>query len=233
MSSIVEIPDLRNRTGVFQDREEAGLYLAKALEEFRGQDAIILAIPSGGVPIGLTVRSYLQLPLDLLIIRKIPIPGNPEAGFGALSLEGDMVLNEGLVHRLRLSSREIEEEAELVRMELERRNHLFREDRPWPRLKGRIVIMIDDGLASGYTMMAAAIMVRRHDPSQIIVAVPTAPLQTLERIETYVDKIVCLNIRTESRFAVAESYRNWYDLSSEEVLYLLRKHGLIGMGDAK
>jgi predicted phosphoribosyltransferase len=92
-SSIIENPGLRNQTRVFQDREEAGVYLAKALEELRGQDAIILAIPSGGVPIGLVLKSYLQLPFDLLIIRKIPIPGNPEAGFGALSFEGDMVLN--------------------------------------------------------------------------------------------------------------------------------------------
>ena len=227
-SSIIENPGLRNQTRVFQDREEAGVYLAKALEELRGQDAIILAIPSGGVPIGLVLKSYLQLPFDLLIIRKIPIPGNPEAGFGALSFEGDMVLNEGLVHRLRLTTKEIEEEAELVRIELERRNHLFREDRPWPDLKDRTVVLVDDGLASGYTMMAAAIMVRKRDPDKIIIAVPTAPLNTLEMIETYVDKIVCFNVRNESHFAVAESYKNWHDLSREEVLALLRQHGLIG-----
>ena len=124
-----------------------------------------LSWPSlGGVPVGLAVSSRLGLPFDLLIIRKIPIPGNTESGFGAVSLEGDMVLNDPMVRMLRLSPREIFELAEPVHEELRARNRIFREDRPWPDVRGRTVIIVDDGLASGYTMMTAARMVRRRRP---------------------------------------------------------------------
>ncbi len=227
IAKIIENQAFRDKEEVFQDREEAGTYLAKVLEEFRGRAAIILAIPSGGVPVGLAIASYLDLPFDLLIIRKIPIPGNPEAGFGALNLEGDMILNEPMVRRLGLTPEEIEQLAQPVKEELQQRNRLFRENRPWPELKGRIVILVDDGLASGYTMMTAATMVQRHSPALIVAAVPTAPLHTVEMLSRYVDIIICPNIRTEPYFAVASAYRNWYDLNREEVISLLKKHGLI------
>ena len=129
---------------------------------FRTTDALVLAIPSGGVPVGLVVSSRLDLPFDLLIIRKIPIPGYTESGFGAVSLEGDMVLNEPLVRELGLSPEEIEVLAEPVQEELQARNRIFRENRPWPELAGKTVILVDDGLASGYTMLAAVRVVRRH-----------------------------------------------------------------------
>lgn len=126
----MKIPKLRDRYGVFQDRREAGEYLARFLERCLGEDAVVLAIPSGGIPIGLAISKYLDLPLDLLIIRKIPIPGNPEAGFGAISLEDDMVLNQPLVKMLKLSAEDIEELSKPVRRDLEERNRLFRENRP-------------------------------------------------------------------------------------------------------
>jgi putative phosphoribosyl transferase len=223
-ATIIEDQRFRNRTDVFKDREEAGAYLAQSLESFRGKDAIVLAIPSGGVPIGLTIAFHLNLPFDLLIIRKIPIPGNTEAGFGAISLEGDMMLNDPMVRMLGLTGREIEELAKSVREELAARNRIFREDRPWPELKGKAVILADDGLASGYTMMTAARMVRKREPEKIVVAVPTASLHTIRLVAEEVDMIVCPNIRTGSYFAVADAYRNWYDLSREEVVDLLRKH---------
>jgi putative phosphoribosyl transferase len=223
-ATIIEDQRFRNRTDVFKDREEAGAYLAQSLESFRGNDAMVLAIPSGGVPIGLTIAFHLNLPFDLLIIRKIPIPGNTEAGFGAISLEGDMMLNDPMVRMLGLTGREIEELAKSVREELAARNRIFREDRPWPELKGKAVILADDGLASGYTMMTAARMVRKREPEKIVVAVPTASLHTIRLVAEEVDMIVCPNIRTGSCFAVADAYRNWYDLSREEVVDLLRKH---------
>lgn len=209
------------------DRDEAGEVLARSLENFRGQNAIVLAIPSGGVPIGLAISSCLGLPQDLIIIRKIPVPGNTEAGFGAVSLEGDMILNESIVKMLGLSAEEIETLAEPVRVELKFRNHIFREDRPWPDLKGRVIILADDGLASGYTMMTAARMVRRSGPERIVVAVPTASLSTINLVAQDVDMIVCPNIRTGSYFAVAEAYRNWHDLSKEEVIGMLKRHNFL------
>lgn len=223
-ATVIENPGLRNKLGVFEDRQEAGELLARALESFRGNDAIVLAIPSGGVPIGLAVATHLDLPFDLLIIRKLPIPGNPEAGFGAISLEGDMVLNHSMVRMLGLSNEEIEEQAESVRKELKARERIFRRNRPQANLRGRTVILTDDGLASGYTMMAAVRMVRRQKPQEIVVAVPTASLHTIDLLAREVDRIVCLNVRTGSYFAVAEAYRNWYDLSRDEVCDLLKKH---------
>jgi hypothetical protein len=138
-ANVIDDSILRNRTGVYRDRDDAGVQLALALEPFREQDAFVRAIPSGGVPVGLTVSSRLALPFDLLIIRKIPIPGYTESGFAAVSLEGDIVLNEPLVRELGLTPEEIEQAAKPVQEELLARNRIFREDRPWPDLAGRIV----------------------------------------------------------------------------------------------
>ncbi len=226
-AAIIEDPDLRNKSFVFEGRVEAGEHLARMLQQFRGKDAIVLAIPSGGVPVGLAVSSYLELPFDLLIIRKIPIPGNTEAGFGAISLEGDILLNKSMVKMLGLSKEEIDELAEPVRAELQSRNRIFRESRPWPELKGKIVILADDGLASGYTMMTAVRMVKRRGPSMVVVAVPTASLSTAKLLAPEADMIVCPNIRSGYSFAVADAYKNWYDLSKEEVVGLLREWGLL------
>ncbi len=224
-ATLIEDLRLRNRTRIFEDRNYAGEFLARSLESFRGSDTIVLAIPSGGVPIGLIISSHLNLPFDLLIIRKIPIPGNSEAGFGALSLDGDMILNDSMVNMLGLSGEEIEELAKSVQDELRMRNHIFREDRPWPKLDGKTVLIADDGLASGYTMIAAARMVRRWKPKKIVVTVPTASMQTIDLVAKEVDIIVCPNVRsTGSYFAVADAYRNWYDLSKEEIVDLLRMH---------
>ena len=223
-ATIIEDPSLRNKYGVFRDRHEAGNALARSLESFRRKDAIVLAIPSGGVPIGLAIAARLNLPIDLLIIRKLPIPGNLEAGFGAISLEGDMVLNQAMVRMLSLRDDEIEEQAESVREELKARERIFRGNRPGADLKGRTVILTDDGLASGYTMMTAVRMVRRQKPKEIVIAVPTASLQTIDLLAKETDQIICLNVRTGRYFAVAEAYRNWHDLSREEVVDLLKAH---------
>ncbi|MFB3763789.1 MAG: phosphoribosyltransferase [Methanotrichaceae archaeon] len=222
-AAVIDDPKLRNRSFIFEDRENAGQHLAKMLEQFRGKDAIVLAIPSGGVPVGLAVSSYLDLPFDLLIIRKIPIPGNTEAGFGAVSLEGDMLLNDSMVKMLKLSDEEIKELAKPVKEELAARNNIFRQGRPMSDVEDKIAILVDDGLASGYTMMAAAQMVYRRNPAMIVVAVPTASLNTIELLSDYVDMIFCPNIRSGYSFAVADAYRNWYDLSREEVVDMLKE----------
>jgi len=224
---IVDSDELRDREAVFVDRQEAGKVLAELLAGYRGSDAIILAIPSGGVPVGLVVAEHLGLPVDLLVIRKIPIPGNTEAGFGALTMEGDLLLNDLMVAQLGLAPDEIERLAAPVRAELDVRNMLFREDRPFPELAGRSVLLVDDGLASGYTMLAGVRLVRRHGAAETVVAVPTAARRTVERLAPEVDRIVCPNIRSGQTFAVAAAYRNWYDLSRAEVLDLLRRQGLI------
>jgi putative phosphoribosyl transferase len=226
-AAIIEDQRLRNSVGIFDDRDEAGIYLARSLENFREKNAIVLAIPSGGIPIGLAISSRLKMPLDLIIIRKIPIPGNTEAGFGAISIEGDLVLNDSIIKMLGLNNNEIDDLKKQVEEELKIRNQIFRENRPWPDLNGKVVILVDDGLASGYTMMTAVRMVKRYNPEKIVVAVPTASLSTIELVANDVDLIICPNIRTGSYFAVAEAYRNWYDLSWNEVVDLLKKHNFL------
>ncbi|MDM7935821.1 MAG: phosphoribosyltransferase family protein [Methanothrix sp.] len=222
---IVEDPGLRDRVRVYEDRAEAGEDLARHLMQFRGSGAIVLSIPSGGVPVGLAVSSILGLPFDLLIIRKIPVPGDPESGLGAVGLEGEAVLNEQLVRSLGLSPMDVEELAEPVREELYARNRIFRGSRAWPEVGGRSVILVDDGLASGYTMLAAASVVRRRGPERIVVAVPTASASAVRMLSQHVEMIVCPNIRSGYIFAVADAYRRWHDLERSEVLGLLRSHG--------
>jgi len=229
-ATVIENSRLRNRTGVYLDRDDAGEQLAEALQLFRGKDSIVLAIPSGGVPVGLVVSSRLGLQFDLLIIRKIPIPGYTESGFAAVSLEGDLVLNEPLVRELGLTQEEIELLAEPVKEELLARERIFREDRPWPELAGRTVIIVDDGLASGYTMLAAVRAVRRRNPSQVVVAIPTASASTIQLLASQVETIVCPNIRSGRSFAVADAYLNWYDLERTDVINLLKSHRFLANG---
>jgi predicted phosphoribosyltransferase len=184
---------------------------------------LILAIPSGGIPIGLKISQDLGLPLDLMICRKIPIPGNPEAGFGALSFEGSLFLNEPLVKELRLTREEIRKLSAPVLEEIRHRNRVFRGDRPFPDLRGKIVILVDDGLASGYTMMASINFVKGREPSRVVAAVPTAPESSVQLISDQVDEVLCLNIRRGFFFAVADAYDQWHDLTDGEVVELLKQ----------
>jgi predicted phosphoribosyltransferase len=214
----------KNRGSLYEDRFQAGEYLAQMLSPaYQGDPhGIVLAIPSGGVPVGLVLSRRLQMGFDLAIVRKIQIPGNTEAGFGAMTQEGDVFLNRELLAGLRLSQEEVERQKEAVRDELERRNRLFRGSRPFPDLTGRTVLLTDDGLASGYTMVAAATMVRNKQAARIVVAVPTAPLRSLHTIAPLADEIYSPHIQDRGgSFAVAAAYRNWRDLSSEEVVRLV------------
>ncbi len=220
---IFEKKELRGKNYVFKDRVEAGRVLAEMLEpEYEAaQDSIVLAIPSGGVPVGLQVRRKLNCPFDLIIVRKIPIPHNPEAGYGAVTLEGGVFLNEELVSRLKLTPSQIENHISRLKRELEERNILFRGRKPLPDLSGKTAILVDDGLASGYTMMASIHSAKNRGAKQIVIAVPTAPPETIDKIEPMVDAIYCPNVRDKIFFAVADAYEHWYDLRREEVLDLL------------
>lgn len=218
-----EIKENRNRQFVFKNRNEAGKVLGLMLAPEYGdaKDVMVLAIPSGGVPVALAVRERLKCAFDLVIVRKVQIPGNPEAGFGAVTQEGSVFLNEKLLSELRLTPDQIEKETKKVEAELDTRNQLFRGGKPFPDLKHKRVILVDDGLASGYTMMASLFEVRKKAAAEVAVAVPTAPLGSIRRIENAADDIYCANIREGPFFAVAGAYEDWYDLSQEEVLNLL------------
>lgn len=219
---ITEDRALRDRIHVFRDRDEAGRLLADLLTHRCGGTTFILAIPSGGVPVAAEIAARHSLPIDLLIVRKIQIPGNPEAGCGAVGPDGTVALNEPLVHRLGLSADVIGRQTSLARESIETRNRLFRKKRAYPSLRNRHVILVDDGLASGYTMLAAVRFVRNREPDRIIVAVPTASERTALSIAAEIDELFCLNVRRGLPFAVADAYRNWYDLGKEDVLGLLQ-----------
>jgi predicted phosphoribosyltransferase len=223
MGRLIEEISLRNKFHVFEDRAEAGRLLAKKLIQYRDSGGIVLGIPSGGVPVAREIAVALNLSMDLMIVRKLQIPYNPEAGFGAIAPDGEVILNEQLLYQLGLTEDEIRAQAELAKEVIRRRNQVFRNGRPLPYLKDRIVILVDDGLASGYTMLAAVRFVKKRAPASIIVAVPTASGRTVELILPDVDELVCLNVRHGISFAVADAYRNWYDLSDEEVLSIIGK----------
>ena len=223
MTKIIEMEELRNKNYVFRDRVHAGELLASKLKPYVGKDSIVLAIPSGGVPIGSTLAKELGLQMDLLIVRKLPIPYNTEAGFGSMSWNGEVKLNEKLLEQLELSDPEIDSIIRDVKSELDKRMEMFRGNKPFPELKGKTAIIVDDGLASGYTLLAAISSVKKLSPARIIVAVPTASKNAVDLLAPYVDEIFCLNIRETKIFAVADAYQEWHDLTQQEVLKLLGK----------
>ena len=223
MAQIIEDKNLRDKTFVFQDREDAGKRLSEYLLDYRSTDSIVLAIPAGGVAVAKEVKDVLSHPLDLLIVRKIQIPWNPEAGFGAINLDGYVLFNEDLLRHLSLPERVITSQVEKTRETLKKRNLLFRGGRDFPSLKDKTVILVDDGLASGYTMIAAIEFAKKRNPSKIVVAVPTGSHKTVKKISSFVDDLYCLNIREGYPYAVAEAYRNWYDVSDEEVLRIIKE----------
>jgi len=222
-SKIREVKEFREQHHVFKDRTQAGEILASMLQaddDFE-EAGIILAIPSGGVPLGVTMSEMLGLPLELLIVRKLQIPGNTEAGFGAMTLDGSIFFNEPLLAQLHLTDAQIEMEKNRVAEELEKRNRRFRKGRLFPDLTDRTVILVDDGLASGFTMSAALHMARNRGARERLVAVPTAPRNTIVRLLPELDRIYCANIRSTPYFSVAAAYQQWYDLSEAEVLGML------------
>jgi predicted phosphoribosyltransferase len=223
MTDIHEQEHLRNRIGVFRDRYQAGDVLGRMLEPCCSDpaDVILLAIPMGGVPVAYKIRERLGCPMDLAIVRKLQIPGNTEAGFGAATSEGDFILNKPLMAQLALTEQQIERERARVREELARRNRQLRGERPFPDLEGKTVILADDGLASGFTMKAAVTMVNKRKAAKTIIAVATAPRRTIDALAGGVDAIYCPNIREVISFAVAEAYENWHDLTETEVRDLI------------
>jgi predicted phosphoribosyltransferase len=229
IENLIQLEKYRNRSHVFEDRQDAGRVLAGMLQpNYKGaRDAVILAIPSGGVPVGIEAAADLDLPMDLIIVRKVRIPGNTEAGFGSVSSTGKMFFNEPLLNRLGLSQTEIDQQVDKVKSELAEREKRFRGGAPFPDLSGKTAIIADDGLASGFTMLAAVDSVRAKGAKRVIAAVPTAHPGSLDRVAKVCDEVYCANVREGMRFAVAEAYRNWRDLEPDEVEAMVRKAGII------
>jgi len=206
---------------MFYDRTEAGKKLAEKLAKYQGQkDVIILAIPRGGVPVAFEVAKSLNLLLDLIIIRKLPMPDNPEAGIGAISETGEIVWQPQVKF---YPSKSIEKILREQKQEVERRIKILKKGRKLPKLKDKIAILIDDGLAMGSTMEAAIKTARKAKAKKVVVAVPVAGKETLARIKDLADEVVCLEVPAFFQ-AVAQVYGNWYDLDDEEVLRIMIKY---------
>ena len=221
MGKLNEEPALRDRVQVFMDRSHAGRLLAERLLGYRGQKVHLFAIPAGGVPVAAEIARRLSLPLDLIIVRKIQLPYTTEAGFGALNPAGEAIFNEELLQRIHLSPEDIAAQTDKTAAVIRRREERLRGGRPYPELAGEPAIVVDDGLASGYTMRAAVQFLRRKNAGRIIAAVPTGSWRTVQDLLPIVDELLCLNVRFGWSFAVADAYQNWYDLDEEEVLEIM------------
>jgi predicted phosphoribosyltransferase len=202
----------------FRNRSDAGRILAESLKHYQGSDVMVFAIPRGGIPVAVEVAKKLGSKLDIIVPRKIPIPDNPEAGYGAVTEDGVIVLNEPLVRELQLTRLQIESQAEEVRAEIRRRHSVYRAKLMPSSVEGKTAIIVDDGLASGYTMMAAIRSVRQQGAMKVIAAAPVASSSAWELIKTAADEVVCPVVSYHYPFAVAGFYRHWHDLTDEEVL---------------
>jgi predicted phosphoribosyltransferase len=207
---------------MFRDRVEAGDVLAGRLGHYAGRDdVLVLALPRGGVPVAVRVARALAAPLDVFVVRKLGVPGHEELAMGAIASGGVRVVNEQVVGRLGLGEAVLHQVAEAEGRELARRERRYREGRDPPDLAGRVVILVDDGLATGSTMRAAATAARRLSPARVVVAVPTAPASTCQRLREEADEVVCATTPRPFR-AVGNSYRSFPQTSDEEVRSLLR-----------
>ena len=207
---------------LFRDRVEAGDALAGLLGHYAGRpDVLVLALPRGGVPVAARVAEALGAPLDVFVVRKLGVPGQPELAMGAIATGGVRVVNEQVVGRLRLGEADLQRVAEAEERELARRERSYREGRGPPDLAGQVVILVDDGLATGSTMRAAVAAARRLGPARVVVAVPTAPASTCQRLGEEADEVVCATTPRPFR-AVGYSYRSFPQTSDEEVRSLLR-----------
>jgi putative phosphoribosyl transferase len=210
----------------FSDRREAGMELASKLKQYAGRtDVVVLALPRGGVPVAFQVAESLDAPLDIFLVRKLGMPGHPEYAMGAIASGGVRVLSEDVVRAYDIPQSAIDTIARKEQEELERREREYRRGAALTDLRGRIVILVDDGLATGSTMKAAVQAVRQHGPARVVVAVPVGAPSTCEEFADVTDETVCA--RTPEPFsAVGRWYRDFSQTTDEEVQTLLREHAM-------
>jgi predicted phosphoribosyltransferase len=208
---------------MFRDRSDAGQRLGAQLEDYAHRpDVVVLGLPRGGVPVAFEVARLLEVPLDVFMVRKLGVPGHEELALGAIASGGVRVLNEDIVDTLGLSEREIAGIEELERAELERRERQYRGDRPRLDVRGQVVILVDDGLATGASMRAAVTALRRLSPARIVVAVPVADPSTCDALQSDADAVVC-TVTPQPFMAVGLWYEDFSQTTDEEVRALLHR----------
>jgi putative phosphoribosyl transferase len=208
---------------MFSDRRDAGVQLASRLKEYKGQPGVLaLALPRGGVATGYEIAHYLKVPLDIVIVRKIGFPGQPELAIGAVSETGTVVLNESIISTYGVPKDYIEREISQQKKEISRRVELYRKGKRLPSLEGKTVILVDDGVATGATMKAAITTLREEKLKKLIVALPVAPAGMADEIGQMADTFIC--IETPFDFmAVGAYYHDFTQVSDEEVVDLLER----------
>jgi predicted phosphoribosyltransferase len=207
----------------FRNRTEAGRLLAHELSEYAGRDdVVVLALPRGGVPVGYEVAKALGAPLDVFVARKLGVPGHPELAMGAIASGGAVVLDQGLVQRLGITQAQLNEAVAAEARELVRREEAYRGRREPPDLKGKTVIIVDDGLATGATMRAAVLALRDQEPARIVVAVPVAAEETCDQFRDVADDVICA-ITPMPFYAVGMWYEDFDQTTDDEVRELLAR----------
>jgi putative phosphoribosyl transferase len=205
---------------IFKDRTQAGEKLAQALKDLSLSDPIVLALPRGGVPVGKAVAHVLECTLDVIPLMKIPIPWSPEANYGVVAMDGTIALNSPLINRLELSEREIEVATCMMLQEAQKRELLYRRRKPFPDLENRTAVLVDDGLASGYSMLAAVNVVKKRRPCSIIIGAPVVSdvaFRMLAEVKN-IAAIVTLVHDAEQYFSFSAYYRNYGSLTDDDVL---------------
>lgn len=220
-TALAVIKIVRRKKMIYRDRIDAGKQLATKLDDYANRDdVLVLALPRGGVPVAYEVAKALRVPLDIFLVRKLGVPGHEELAMGAISTGGVRVLNHDVVDYLGISTDVIDAMANTELKELERRERAYRSDRPEPEVRGKTVILIDDGLATGSTMLAAVKALRWQEPARIVVAVPVSARQTCDEYRMGVDEIICAKT-PEPFMGVGMWYRDFSQTTDEEVREIL------------
>ena len=207
----------------FRDRVEAGRMLATTLQEYANRDdVVVLALPRGGVPVGFEVAKALHAPLDVFVVRKLGLPGQEELAMGAIASGGVRVLNRDLLRALRIPEEVVGQITQEEQRELERREREYRDERSPIDVRGKTVILVDDGLATGSSMRVAVLALKQKGPAQVVVAVPVAPADTCAELQSVADKVVCA-VTPQPFLGVGQWYEDFSQTSDEEVRELLRR----------
>ena len=220
-ANVINLPELRDRVGVFRNRDHAGEILAGMLEAYFDSEALVMAVPAGGVPVAKVLAEQLNLPMDIAVVSKITLPWNTEVGYGAVAFDGTVRLNNDLVARLGLTEEEIQQGISKTSAKVAHRVKNLRSEQALPDLSTSQIILVDDGLASGFTMHVAVEALQKAGTNRITVAVPTGHQRSVESIAAEVDTLYCANIRGGYHFAVADAYERWSDVDEEELVSLL------------